>query len=55
VRNVAETALSVQRLINDRGRVGMIADWLDQITADCPKKSSRAPQHAAVRENQRAI
>jgi len=30
----------VQRLINDRGRDGKIVDWLDQITADCPKKSA---------------
>jgi len=32
----------VQRLINDHGRDGKIVDWLDQITADCPKKSSRS-------------
>jgi len=30
----------VQRLINDRGRGGKIVNWLDQITADCPKKSA---------------
>jgi hypothetical protein len=30
----------VQRLIKDRGRNGKIIDWLDEITADCPKKSA---------------
>ena len=30
----------VQRLIRDRGRDGKIVDWLDQITADCPKKAT---------------
>ena len=30
----------VQRLINDRGRNCKIVDWLDQITADCPKKAT---------------
>jgi len=30
----------VQRLIKDRGREGKIVDWLDEITADCPKKSA---------------
>jgi hypothetical protein len=30
----------VQRLINDRGRDGKIVDWLEVITADCPKKKS---------------
>jgi hypothetical protein len=30
----------VQRLINDRGRDGKLVDWLDEITADCPKKSA---------------
>jgi hypothetical protein len=30
----------VQRLIKDRGRDGKIIDWLDAITADCPKKSA---------------
>ena len=30
----------VQRLIKDRGRDGKIVDWLDEITADCPKKSA---------------
>jgi hypothetical protein len=32
----------VQRLINDHGRDGKIVDWLDQITADCPKKTTRS-------------
>ena len=31
----------VQRLTKDRGRDSKIVDWLDQITADCPKKSAR--------------
>jgi hypothetical protein len=30
----------VQRLIEERGRDGKIIDWLDQITADCPKKAA---------------
>jgi hypothetical protein len=30
----------VQRLVNDRGRDGKIVDWLDQITAECPKNSA---------------
>ena len=30
----------VRRLIRDRGREGKIVDWLDQITADCPKKAT---------------
>jgi len=30
----------VQRLIRDRGRDGKLVDWLDQITADCPKKAT---------------
>jgi hypothetical protein len=28
------------RLIRQRGRDGKIVDWLDQITADCPKKAT---------------
>ena len=28
------------RLIQDRGRDGKLVDWLDQITADCPKKAT---------------
>jgi hypothetical protein len=31
---------SLQRLIADRGRNGHVIDWLDEITADCPKKSA---------------
>jgi len=27
------------KLIDKRGRDGKIVDWLDAITADCPKKS----------------
>jgi hypothetical protein len=30
----------VQRLIEERGRNAKIVDWLDDITADCPKKSA---------------
>ena len=30
----------VQRLIKNRGRDSKIVDWLDQITADCAKKSA---------------
>jgi hypothetical protein len=28
----------VARLIHERGRDGKVIDWLDEITADCPKK-----------------
>jgi hypothetical protein len=28
----------LQRLIDDRGRDAKLIDWLDEITADCPKK-----------------
>jgi hypothetical protein len=28
----------VKRLIDDRGLDGKLIDWLDEITADCPKK-----------------
>ena|SRR5262245_34354920 len=28
----------VKRLIEERGRNGKIIDWLDELTADCPKK-----------------
>jgi hypothetical protein len=30
----------VQHLIQGRGRDARIIDWLDEITADCPKKSA---------------
>jgi len=30
----------VDRLIEDRGRNAMLIDWLDEITADCPKRSA---------------
>ena len=30
----------LDRLIKDRGREVRITDWLDEITADCPKKSA---------------
>jgi hypothetical protein len=30
----------LQRLIADRGRNGHVIDWLDEITADCPKKQA---------------
>jgi hypothetical protein len=28
----------LQHLIDDRGRDARVIDWLDEITADCPKK-----------------
>jgi hypothetical protein len=28
----------VKRLIKERGRDAKVIDWLDEITADCPKK-----------------
>ena len=28
----------VRRLIDERGLDGKLIDWLDEITADCPKK-----------------
>jgi hypothetical protein len=28
----------LQRLIDDRGRNGKVIDWLDELTAECPKK-----------------
>jgi hypothetical protein len=31
----------LNRLIEDSGRDAKIVDWLDEITADCPKKSAR--------------
>jgi len=31
----------VAGLIHDRGRDGKVIDWLDEITADCPKKNPR--------------
>jgi hypothetical protein len=30
----------LSRLINKRGRDAKVIDWLDEITADCPKKSA---------------
>ena len=30
----------VQDLIDERGRDGKIIDWLDEITADCPKNDA---------------
>ena len=30
----------LSRLINKRGRDAKLVDWLDEITADCPKKSA---------------
>ena len=29
------------RLINQRGRDAKVIDWLDELTADCPKKTAR--------------
>jgi hypothetical protein len=31
----------LSRLINKRGRDGKVIDWLDEITAECPKKAAR--------------
>jgi hypothetical protein len=28
----------LERLIDDRGRHGKVVDWLDELTADCPKR-----------------
>jgi hypothetical protein len=28
----------LERLIEDRGRHGKVVDWLDELTADCPKR-----------------
>jgi hypothetical protein len=30
----------LQRLIDDRGRNGKVVDWLDELTADCSKKTA---------------
>ena len=30
----------LSRLIQDRGRDAKVTDWLDQITADCPKRAT---------------
>jgi len=30
----------VAKLIDKRGRDGKLVDWLDELTADCPKKKS---------------
>jgi hypothetical protein len=34
---IADIGLT-QSLIDDRGRDAKLIDWLDEITADCPKK-----------------
>jgi hypothetical protein len=31
----------LQRLIEKRGRDAKVIDWLDELTADCPKKTAR--------------
>lgn len=31
----------LSRLIAKRGRDGKVIDWLDELTADCPKKQAR--------------
>ena len=33
----------LERVINARGRAAKLIDWLDEITADCPKKTG--PEH----------
>jgi hypothetical protein len=35
-------SLPVQHLIDEHGREGKVIDWLDEITADCPKKMGTA-------------
>ena len=32
----------VQHLIDERGRAGKVIDWLDEITADCPKQMAHS-------------
>jgi hypothetical protein len=34
-------AYRLERLILSRGREAKIIDWLDELTANCPKKSAR--------------
>ena len=34
-------AYRLERLIMNRGRDAKIVDWLDELTANCPKKSAR--------------
>ena len=34
-------AYRLERLILSRGRDAKIIDWLDELTANCPKKSAR--------------
>ena len=36
-----EGSYSLTYLIVDRGRDGKVIDWLDDISADCPKKIAR--------------
>jgi hypothetical protein len=31
----------VRQLVEERGRNAKLIDWLDEITADCPKKLAR--------------
>jgi len=31
----------LRRLIEKRGRNAKVIDWLDEVTADCPKKTAR--------------
>jgi hypothetical protein len=31
----------LQRLVENRGRNAQVGDWLDEITADCPKKQAQ--------------
>jgi hypothetical protein len=39
----------LQRLLDDRGRDAKLVDWLDEITADCPKKRARNFNDSAAR------
>ena len=34
-------AYGLPRLINERGRDAKVIDWLDELTAECPKKIAR--------------
>ena len=39
----------LRRLIDDRGRDAKVIDWLDELTADCPKDIARNTNNHAVR------
>lgn len=39
---------SLRRLIDGRGRDAKVIDWLDELTADCPKNIARATRRSAA-------